>query len=233
MTIDWLALRQKSFLGGVGGLFGWALIELVAPNFSNVYLSDLVTGAFVGLGLGACCGAWDGLFRNRRSLRSLVRGAGLGALVGLAGGMIGLAIGEIIFDISGGGLAPRAFGWALFGAFIGATDGLARQMPLTAVFGSYGGFLGGLVGGSTYECLFGTCRVLFQRETARAIGGAVGLVLLGLFVCALMGLVEDLLRAAWLVFTSGRLEGQTRTLDPRKDVVRIGRSEIADILDLG
>jgi hypothetical protein len=232
MRIDWLALYQKSLLGGLGGLFGWALLAWFAPASQGVYATALVNGALVGLALGGCCGAWDGLFRNRGPRRA-VTGAAIGAGVGLAGGVVGLTVGQITYDVAGGGLPPRAVGWALFGAAVGANEGLARRMPSKVLYGSYGGFLGGLVGGSTYEWVSGRALALFARENALAVGQAVGLVLLGLFVGAFMGLVEDLLRAAWLVFTAGRLEGQTRTLDPKKAATRIGRSETADICILG
>lgn len=228
-TIDFRALYQRSLLGAMGGLLGWAAITWLLPvSFSNVYVGDLVSGALIGLCLGAACGAWDGLFRNR-SPRRFLRGVSLGGILGLVGGMLGLVVGEGIFTLVGGGIAPRALGWALFGAFIGVNEGLARRMWNQGVFGTYGGFLGGLVGGSTYEWLFGFCRHVFTRDVAQAVGGAVGLVLLGLFIGAFIGLVEDLLRTAWLRFVSGRFEGQTRTLDPRKRVVRIGQAETADI----
>jgi len=90
-----------------------------------------------------------------------------------------------------------------------------------------------LIGGSTYEWLFGIVRLLFERTTAQAVGGAIGLVLLGMFIGGFVGLVEDLLREAWLVFTSGKLEGQTRTLDATQHVFRIGRSDLAEICILG
>lgn len=233
MRVDLWALYQKSMLGGLGGLFGWALITWLGPDASiGVFLSDLMSGALIGVSLGACCGAWDGLFRSK-SLRRAFSGAAIGAGIGLVGGMIGLLLGELIFAVAGGGLAPRAVGWAIFGAFVGANEGIARGMRLTTFYGSYGGFLGGLIGGSTYESLFGFFRGTLEREAAQAVGGAVGLVLLGLFIGALIGLVEDLFRTAWLLFTSGRLEGQTRTLDSTKQFTKIGRSEVADICILG
>jgi hypothetical protein len=241
MRIDVRALVQKALLGGLGGLIGWGLISLVDPVGGGVYLTDAVTGALVGLALGASCGSWDGLFRSR-SARRLLRGAGLGAGLGLVGGLLGLVIGEAIFGLAGGGLAPRAVGWAVFGAFIGAGEGLARRTRLTALYWSYGGFLGGLIGGSCYEWLFGVLRALLPRvapaaldprEAALAVSGAAGLTLLGLCIGAMMGLVEDLLRSAWLVFLNGRLEGQTRTLDPSRKVIRLGRSDSADVCILG
>ena len=180
----------------------------------------------------ARCGSWDGLCRNR-SARRLAIGAGLGAVLGFLGGLAGLAVGQGLFAATGGGLVARAFGWALFGAAIGATEGVAARSPSKLLFGSYGGFLGGLVGGSSYQWFFEWAQSHFARDNAHAIGGAIGLVLLGMFVGGFMGLVEDLLRSAWLVFTSGRLEGQSRTLDSGKAATSIGRSDAADICILG
>jgi hypothetical protein len=139
-------------------------------------------------------------------------------------------VGEVIFGLAGGGLLPRAVGWGLFGALIGATEGVAQRMPQKTLFGVYGGLLGGLIGGSTYESTAALLQLVgLGRGFAVALGGALGLVLLGLCVGLMVGLVEDLLRTSWLLFTSGRFEGQTRTLDPRKPATLVGRNELADI----
>jgi hypothetical protein len=159
-------------------------------------------------------------------------GAAIGAGVGAVGGLVGLAAGQLLYAAAGAGLASRAFGWALFGAAIGAAEGIARKSPAKIGYGSYGGFLGGLIGGSLNQWVVEKAGFWFARENAQAIGAALGLLLLGLFVGGFIGLVEDLLRSAWLMFTSGRLEGQSRTLDPRRPA-RIGRSDAADICLLG
>ena len=138
----------------------------------------------------------------------------------------------MLFDAAGAGLVARSIGWAIFGAVVGLTEGIARRSPTKAAYGAYGGFLGGLVGGSAYQWIFEKSGFWFARENAGEIGKAVGLLLLGLFVGGFIGLVEDLLRSAWLVFTSGRLEGQSRTVDPQRGS-RIGRSDAADICILG
>lgn len=228
MNIDYRGLYQRSLLGGLGGLIGWALITVFGFSSSSVYLMDLWTGALVGLSMGICSGAWDGIFRTH-SARRTIQGAGTGAAIGVLGGMAGLVLGEVIHSISGGGLIFRALGWAIFGALLGINEGLSRRMTTKMAFGAYGGFLGGLMGGSTYEWLFGICRLILPRQLSQAVGGAIGLVILGLFVGAMIGLVEDLLRAAWLLFLNGRLEGQTRTLDRLKQTTVIGRSDQADI----
>jgi hypothetical protein len=233
VRIDALALYQRSLLGGLGGLVGWGLMTLLVrietETTLKLYVKDLLTGALIGLALGAFTGAWQGVFRER-SVRRAGRGAAVGAAVGCVGGMIGLAVGELVFSLAGGGLLPRAIGWGLFGALVGLNEGLARRMPQKMMFGAYGGLLGGLIGGSTYESLAGLMPLLgFGRTLAIAVGGAVGLVVLGLCVGLMIAFVEDILRTAWLLFTAGRFEGQTRTLDPQKKATTIGRSELADI----
>jgi hypothetical protein len=76
-----------------------------------------------------------------------------------------------------------------------------------------GGLLGGLVGGGTYEGLVAVMLHTGNRSVALGWGSAAGLIILGACIGALIGLVESLLRKAWLFFITGRLEGQTRTLD--------------------
>ena len=237
MRIDTLALYQRSLLGGLGGLAGWGLMTLLVhidtDTTVKLYVKDLLTGALIGLALGAFTGSWQGLFRDRSPRRATV-GAVVGAVIGCLGGMIGLVVGELVFRISGGGLLPRAIGWGLFGALVGLNEGLARRMPQKMMFGAYGGLLGGLIGGSTYESTAGLLALVgFSRGFAIAFGGAIGLVVLGLCIGLMIAFVEDLLRGAWLLFTAGRFEGQTRTLDPQKKATTIGRSELADICILG
>jgi hypothetical protein len=231
LRIDAAALYQRCVFGALGGLIGWGLLGVIAPSSSSDSLNAAFNGAIVGLAIGACCGAWDGVFRNRSPRRALI-GAAIGAGVGAIGGFVGLAIGQQLYAAAGGGFASRALGWALFGAAVGATEGLARRSPTKIAYGVYGGFLGGLVGGSTYQWVVEKAGFWFARDNAQAIGGAIGLMLLGMFVGGFIGLVEDLLRSAWLMFTSGRLEGQSRTLDPSRPA-RIGRSDAADICILG
>lgn len=239
MRIELLALYQKALLGGLGGLFGWGLVVLLVHFPSNtpaqLYARAMVSGALIGLAVGGLCGVWEGWFREQ-SLRRAGRGAILGGAIGIIAGMVGLFSGELFFSWFGDTMpiVPRAVGWAIFGLLVGASEGLTRRMPQKLAFGAFGGLLGGLVGGSTYEWLAGLVqRIGWQRDFAIAFGGAVGLVILGLFIGFLVGLVEDLLRSAWLVFSTGRLEGQTRTLDAAKPTTLLGRSETADICILG
>ena len=233
MAVDKRRIYFNAVLGALGGLIGWMLISLglrfSADSTFMLYLKDALLGALVGVAIGAAIGSVDGLTASR-SLRRTFQGAGYGACLGLVAGLIGLVIGELIFSLAGGGVWPRAVGWALFGALVGTSEGIVNKMPTKVSYGALGGLLGGLVGGSTYERLNLALRSWTgDRELALAVGGAVGLVILGACIGAIIGLVEDILRSAWFRFTRGKLEGQTRTLDPRKKQVVLGAHDGCDL----
>ena len=74
LQIDGRALYQRCVFGALGGLLGWGLLGVVAPSSSSDLANAAFSGALVGLTIGACCGAWDGLFRNRAPAASRHRG---------------------------------------------------------------------------------------------------------------------------------------------------------------
>ena len=228
MTLDLRRVYIHAVLGAIGGLAGWALTIPTAwlrlAGLVGLLLKDGLIGALIGMTIGATIGSYDGLFASR-SVRRLLKGVTLGGLIGIFGGALGLALGEIIFVAGGGGAWPRALGWALFGLLVGSAQG-ASQWSLTKVgYGTFGGLLGGLVGGSTYERLSVLLQtVTHNRDLGLSAGGAMGLAILGAAIGGLIGLVEIVLRTAWLKYMRGKLEGQTVTLDPRKQVQIMGRA---------
>jgi hypothetical protein len=234
VKLDRRRIYYNTIFGALGGLFGWALISLLLRGFSTsstlmLYAKDALLGALVGVAIGATLGSVEGIIINR-SGRKLIHGASYGGCLGMVAGVIGLVIGETIFSMAGGGVLPRAVGWAIFGMLVGMSDGIAGKMPSRRNYGLLGGFIGGLVGGSTYERLNLVVRGWTgDREAALAIGGAVGLVILGACLGAIIGLVENILRTAWFRFTRGRLEGQVHMLDPQKAQISLGQSDANDL----
>jgi hypothetical protein len=218
MNLDLRRIYFNAVLGGSGGLLGWALMFLLDAlvPFGDIgqvlgtFLRDAVVGPVLGICIGFAIGSVDGLIAAR-SLRRVWLGGGYGIALGALGGLIGLPLGEFIYYyVLGPGVWPRAIGWAVFGMFVGTSDGFAQKIPSKIRYGVLGGLLGGLVGGSTFQTLL----TLGGRSLlGLSLGGAVGLIILGACIGALVGLVESLLRKAWLFFLTGRLEGQTRTLD--------------------
>jgi hypothetical protein len=215
-TVDLRQIYFNAVLGGSGGLLGWFVITVVLALVDlsklNIFVKDALVGLLVGVCIGFAIGSVEGIIAAR-SLRRLLRGGSYGAVLGALGGVIGLVLGEAIFDVFNGGVWPRALGWAVFGALVGTSDGFALKMPAKIYYGVVGGLLGGLVGGSTYEALVALLRGSSDRAVALSWGSAIGLIILGACIGALVGLVESLLRKSWLFFITGRLEGQTRTLD--------------------
>lgn len=232
MSIDKQRIYYNALFGALGGLISWLLIGLFlnldTSRLLMLFLKDALLGATVGACIGGAIGAVDGLTVSR-SWRRLVRGVFLGSLIGLVGGLIGLVIGEAIFNFAGGGVWPRAIGWAIFGLLVGTSEGRAQRSRAKTSYGAVGGLLGGLIGGSTYERLSTLLRaVTHDRELALTVGTAVGLIILGACIGSLIGLVEDILRTAWLKVVVGRLEGRTFTLT-RKET-RLGKATDCDVV---
>ncbi len=228
MTLDLRRIYVHAVLGALGGLAGWALTIPIAwlqlTGSFGLLLKDALIGALVGVAIGAMLGTYDGLFASR-SFGRLLKGLFLGGLIGAFGGGLGLALSEVIFILGGGGVWPRALGWALFGLLVGSAQGTSQRSLTRIGYGLLGGLLGGLVGGSTYERLSVLLQVItHNRDLGLSIGGAIGLIVLGAAIGGLIGLVEVVLRTAWLKFTRGKLEGQTLTLDPRRKVQIMGQA---------
>src|SRR5262245_25491728 len=189
-TIDYRRIYFNAVLGGTGGLLGWLLFTLFFSIISleNPYVRAGVTGTLVGSCIGFAIGSVEGLL-GFRSLKRLFASASslVGAGLGAVGGCVGLVLAEFILSLDSGGTWPamlncwlRAGGWAVFGMFVGMSDGFALRMPVKVRYGVLGGLLGGMIGGSTFE-------VLIKGSWGLNWGGAIGLVLLGACIGALIG----------------------------------------------
>jgi hypothetical protein len=190
-------------LGGIGGLCGWQISELMGfAEGRNIYLTDALLGGLIGLWVGLLIGFAEGLL-TRSALRSLRAGL-VGAGIGLAGGAIGLPIGEAIFQLSGGALIGRTLGWAAFGALVGLAEGISRGTQM------YKGVLGGLIGGAVGGAVLELTRDSFGDPL---LGKALGLVLLGGCVGGFIALISVLLSRAWLEVKTGKLQGTEFILD--------------------
>jgi hypothetical protein len=190
-------------LGGIGGLIGWQISNLTGLSFTgSVYLSEVFLGALIGLSVGLLIGIAEGLFTLNfpRMLRSGLIAAGLG----LAAGAIGLPFGEMLFQLVGAGFFGRALGWAFFGGLIGLAEGISGGSQMWK--GALGGLLGGVVGGIFLEA----ARAALGSPV---VGKALGLILLGASVGALIALIVVLLSRAWLEVKSGKLKGTEFILD--------------------
>lgn len=192
-----------ALLGALGGLIGWQVSDLLGLSFtSNLYLSELVVGALVGLSVGLFIGLTEGAM-TRNPVQAFRSGMFSG-LLGLGAGAVGLPLGEFFFQTVGAGLFGRALGWGLFGLLIGLAEGIVGKSQIWK--GMLGGFLGGALGGVLLEAAHNWLQDPLT-------GKAAGLVLLGASVGAFISLIVVLLSKAWLEVTSGKLKGTEFILD--------------------
>ena len=199
--------RMRSYyyalLGAIGGLVGWQVSDLMGLSFaSNLYLSETLVGALIGLSVGLFIGITEGAL-TRNPVQALRSGVFSG-LLGMGAGAIGLPLSEYLFQFVGAGVVGRALGWGIFGLLIGLAEGMVGRTQ--AWKGMLGGFIGGALGGILLESVHNWLRDPLT-------GKAAGLVLLGASVGAFISLIAVLLSRAWLEVKSGKLKGTEFMLD--------------------
>jgi hypothetical protein len=205
--------------GALGALFAWFVLDvLLQIQPASPFADALLNGAVVGVCVGVAVNGFNGLMEFQ--LLPLVKGVVIGFTAGLLGGAFGLALGELLYSLSGGSNLVRVLGWMVFGLSLGLADGILALSLRRILFAGLGGLLGGLLGGIFFSLLSSLSDLPFtSRALAFAIlGGSVGLF---------VGLVPSALKDAWLkVVTSGRNEGKERIVDKPRLV--IGSSTASD-----
>ena len=247
-----MSLQAKTYLnllaGALAGFLAWVLTDLTGwfadvfqPNhvlrlglFSN--FKFLLYGIIFGLLLGLFLALVDSLSLETRRRQS--QALAIGAATGAVAGWIGLGIGQVVYGLiyNSTGLAAdeaphnpgqflvlvigRALGYAFIGGIVGAAQGIASRSMIIAQQGAFGGFVGGLLGGTVFQILAG---LDFPASLSRLLALTATGALAGFFV----GLVQNLLKQAWIRVVLGRNEGKEYLI--AKPVTTIGRSELADI----
>jgi hypothetical protein len=113
---------------------------------------------------------------------------------------------------------PRALGWLIMGLGIGVVDGIFDRSVNKIRNGLIGGGIGGLVGG----LLFDPLTRLIASPTGMA-SRATAFVILGLCIGTGIGLVQVVLKEAWLTVLDGYRPG--RQLILAQPVTVLGRAE--------
>jgi pSer/pThr/pTyr-binding forkhead associated (FHA) protein len=238
-----MSLQAKTYLnllaGALAGFLAWVLTDLTGW-FSDVLNASQVVnggkylfyGAIFGALLGLLLAVVDSLALGSR--RRITETLALGAAIGAVGGWFGLWLAQSVYGIiagSGGNeitnvgrffvlLVARAIGYSLIGASVGAAQGVVSRSAVIARQGAFGGLLGGFLGGAAFEIGNGLgFPAAFSRLLALVATGALA----GFFV----GLVQNLLKQAWIRVVLGRNEGKEYLIS--KPITTIGRSELADI----
>lgn len=214
-------------------------VPLTADDVRNLTLS---VGGLIGLFLGAVDGILEG--NGGKLLRGMIVGAAGGAVLSF----VGLGLGNSAFNMLGGSNASvpspgagafvrqvlaRSTGFAMLGAGIGIGATISTWSVKRIWHGLFGGTIGGAVGGFIFDLLAQSAnpvQTLAGAAPCHDSGGwsrLVGFTLIGAMVGFFVGLVEELLKQAWVRVLAGRNEGRDFTLV--KAVSVLGRDERAEV----
>jgi len=229
--------------GALGGVVTFVLLNpmMVAeedsrgPSYAQDHLLEtvrnvVVLGAVLGMAIGAALIAADEA--QTRSARRLAVYSASGLVVGAVCGIIGSVAGQLVYSVLLGGatmagrpsmitlVVARSFGWAMMGAAAGLCPGMVSR-SLRRV---WQGILGGVVGGGLGGLLFDSLASVTQGGS---LPRAVGFLMIGGLVGALVSLVEEFGKEYWITALTGTREGRSFIL--AKDVTLLGRNETADV----
>jgi hypothetical protein len=180
----------------------------------------VVVAAAIGAGLSQAEALSTSQWKRQR--RQLF----LGALGGLVGGLFGGLVGNFLYLLLGSsapflGFLGRVLGWTLLGASIGVCEGLLKRHWRRFRNGLIGGLCGGLLGGLCFNPI---TSLIGSPLSSRAFA----FVLLGLSIGLLLGLVQVLLKEAWLTVETGYRPGRQLILND--EVIILGTTERSHLI---
>jgi pSer/pThr/pTyr-binding forkhead associated (FHA) protein len=231
----------KAISGMLAGLVAWAMVEPFKPNFSDdvkwAWFERMLMFAWA-ICLGATIGFVSGYQRGSKT--HALKECGLSALFALIGIMTFKAFaGPFAAMIALGGpmaMIGRTGAIALIGAGLGLGIGYSSFVWRRGLQGMIGGVIGGAIAGALFDAVgamtSGVTLTVSGVQTGH-VGevGALPRALTSILMCGaialMIGIIEALMRSAWLRLELGRNEGKEWVLD--KAAMLLGRFERADI----
>lgn len=251
-SINQRELTYKAVAGLAGGAIGWLPVELAShgKNLTDVmtgwdvffaYVSMAVLSGMIG---GLILASDEQKFAVTPTVRNrFVLGFVVCFLLALPANYYSNIIFSNILNYGGWGtghpgsvaylVLGRVVSWMMMGTMLGAGVGIAGFLgsaipqlrsltgsinfpPLNIIKGAAGGWIGGFLGGLTFD-------MINQATGGGLASRLIGLSLIGLAIGLLIGLVQELTKAAWLTVEAGRLKGRQYRLEGAMS--SIGRAE--------
>jgi hypothetical protein len=202
-----LQIYYHAIFGAFGGLMAWWVVGLFPTQTWNIWMAAAFVGGGLGLFIGGLVAATDGAMVKRVPLRA-VRDGLLGALAGVALGVLGLIVAQQGFLLLQGGFFGRALSWMILGLLVGLSDLAVSRRTQRASYAALGGLTGGLAGGLVYEAL--TQLFLAQSGTAQVLLSGIGLVMVGACIGGFIPLARQVLSRGELRVLAGEQTGLVR-----------------------
>jgi pSer/pThr/pTyr-binding forkhead associated (FHA) protein len=251
-SINRRELTYKAVAGLAGGALGWLPVELASHgrnltdvmNAWDVFFAYLTMAILSGMIGGLILASDEQKFALTPTVRNrFILGFVVCFLLALPANYYSNIVFSEILNFGGWGtghqgsivylVIGRVASWMMMGTMLGAGVGLAgffgsvippiRSMAgsinfpaLNIVKGAAGGWIGGSAGGLTFD-------IINQATGGGLPSRLIGLSLIGLAIGLLIGLVQELTKAAWLTVEAGRLKGRQYRLEGA--VSSIGRAE--------
>jgi len=249
-SINHRELTYKAVAGLAGGAIGWLPVEIASHghNLTDAMTTGDIIASYATMAI--LSGMIGGLIlasdEQKFAVTPTVRNRFILGFVMCAILMIpGNYYSNIVFSqiLNYGGfpntslffvIFGRAVSWMMMGTMLGAGVGIAGFLgsaipqirarvgpinfpPVNIIKGAAGGWIGGFAGGLFFDPI----------GIVTAGGGLasrlIGLSLIGLAIGLLIGLVQELTKAAWLTVDAGRLKGRQYRLEG--GISSIGRAE--------
>jgi hypothetical protein len=187
-------LLEIATAGGAAAAIG-AVEGAVSRNWSRA-----LVGAMIGLGIGAA-GAVVLFFPCGMIYNLLCSGAGIIGDAPQVGGRYDLNRANMMGQVAW--LVARALAWAPIGVVVGLGPAIQMRSKKLAFNGIIGGLIGAFLGGLLFNPLY----QIFKGDEAW-LSRAFGFAVIGVGTGAMIGLVENLAKSAWLHVRAGALEGK-------------------------
>ena len=211
--------------GVLAGLLAWLVIGTVdAARWTNLWLSNAFVGAGVGGSLVLALTITRGVV-EKWSWPRLLDNALVCTAIGMLAGIVGLYIGQAVFEVVRGGWAGRTASWISLSLLLGLAQAGKEGTLRRFAIGAAAGLLSGVVCGVAYEGL--TQAFLATSDVAQRWASAIGLMVIGGLFAVGIPTAERLAARAVVVVRSGTRSGAEYAL---LDRLLVGASEECRVL---
>jgi hypothetical protein len=147
-----------------------------------------------------------------RNLQGAVVYGGVGALLGLVGGVVVSLFVERLYHFVGGGqteevssmgrqILARSLSWAVLGLFLSAAPGVVMRNGRKLAYGLIGGFIGGAIGGVLFD-------PVGKITGSPVLSRLIAIVAIGAITGIGTALVENAAKQGWLKVIKGLIAGK-------------------------